>query len=280
MKPTNHAIMCVATLTTVVAFQAISVAEESTEKPEPAPQLDAESIAKADAPPLPSPGIVFKTLSSVGVDPWKDEAAEILTDPAMEKTNYENDALNALNAGVRIANGFVAVQAENLSLLEESSSQAIEFSSDFGLREETLEQVAKARKAAQEGEWNLVRQAAQNIGDELELELESTDRRNLAVLSALGGWLQGLHVAAKVVEGNYSADTSKILVQHMLISVIEKELAALPDDIKSQKAVATIAKAAPKIEELTKPDDSGALSKKQVEELKALSGQLVRAIVE
>jgi hypothetical protein len=88
-------------------------------------------------------------------------------------------------------------------------------------------------------------------------------------------WLQGARYAASVVDQNFSATTSNILREPVLVKSLIERIESLPNSVKTQAKVAVLASALSKIAPLVDIPTEGSISKENVEKIKTVCAEAV-----
>src|SRR6266496_2349510 len=132
---------------------------------------------------VPLPNEIFGALNKLGVVNWKEHVR------SDRGTNFTERPSIALLLGTVIADGFIAVQAEDAPAVKEIDRTQ-----------------------------NSVQQAMNEVHDE-----------KLSQLVSLGGWLRGTEVLTSVVTKRFSVDGAELLHQPDLLSYFQTRLQAMPE---------------------------------------------------
>lgn len=193
----------------------------------PAPALTAEDRAAArDRYLVPSPSEIFNALDALGAVDWREVAA------VNPETAYDGKYLRALNLGVRAADGFIAIEAEDERRFGEVTAVLFELGDDLGLGPALQARRPQLERLARGGSWQALRGALDSLRTGMEQEILALDEPDLVPLISVGGWLEGLRVVTGHLQDDYDARASTVLFQPRLVAYYDEALAGLPADVR------------------------------------------------
>ena len=120
-----------------------------------APHLAAEQLARAvrnDTISIPTPGELFAALEKPGKPNWSGQFRGPLP------TTYKNRAQIALNLGGLIADGFIAVEAQDGQQVKNIGSDFIKMSKALGVSENILSRGNSINEFAENSEWDALQE--------------------------------------------------------------------------------------------------------------------------
>lgn len=184
---------------------------ENTEK---APdKLDISTLGDVDNV-FPSPGELISAAGKLGTNVnWNQLAAY------SSKSDYASKEAKALNLGIRVADAFVAVYAEDKTNLQSQNDAISKLSEGLGASAIAGPFKSQADKLIQEGKWKELRTMMDNLYFQLQpqgAEAEEGDQ-TISALTASGALLEGLSVVSTQLAKSYNKDGSSLLNQGELL---------------------------------------------------------------
>jgi hypothetical protein len=195
----------------------------------PAPQrIDVKQVSTTvENVVVPRPDEVFGALNKLGGVNWKDY---VRTD---RSTNLTDRPRIALLLGSVIADGFIAVQAEDTPAVKEIGQRVQWLAEKINVKT-TITQHAKAIiEGADKKHWPSVRQELDRTQNDVQHAMDELQDQKLSQLVSLGGWLRGTEILTAVVSKNFKAEGAELLHQPDLLVHFETQLQGMPE-FKSQ----------------------------------------------
>src|SRR5882724_3776844 len=172
---------------------------------------------------VPLPNEVFGALNKLGSVNWHEY---VRTDKG---SNFTERPRIALLLGTVIADGFIAVQAEDASAVKDIGQRVQALARAIGV-ERSITQHAKAIiEAADKRRWDSVRQELDRTQNSVQQAMNEVHDEKLSQLVSLGGWLRGTEVLTSVVTEHFSSDGAELLHQPDLLSYFQTRLQAMPE---------------------------------------------------
>ncbi|HSI86545.1 MAG: hypothetical protein ACAI35_10895 [Candidatus Methylacidiphilales bacterium] len=215
-----------------------------------------ESLAKTASVVVPKPSELFSAMTQLNstVD-WTKVVAYVNAGKLKGRFDYATSETRALNLGVRLANGAVAVQARDKKSLEEISKAVKSLADSLGIRKELLAQADVVEELARAEKWPELLSQLDKLQEDILTALKERKDTDSVTLVRVAGWLQGLHLVTFGLEGNYHEKSSGLLRQPQLADDIASELGKLKvkdpliDEVKAGvlqiKPLIDVAKGAP-----------------------------------
>jgi hypothetical protein len=222
---------------------------------------------------VPVPSEIFSVLDKLGKPHWED----VLRPVKNAKPTGEQPQV-ALLLGTVIAEGFVAVEAENVEEVKTIGRTVLTLSEAIGVRKAVLKRSKSITDFAEKKDWQAVRRELDGaLADvkEAMLELQS---EQMSQLVSLGGWLRGTEALTNVVSKSFTKDGAELLHQPVLLDYFERQISAMRPKIKSNPVVSRVQKGLIEIRPLVGLADGTEISEKSVKEIEAIARELVRAI--
>src|SRR6266567_2066609 len=190
-----------------------------------APQrIDIKELSKTvEDVVVPLPNEIFGALNKLGAVNWK---AHVRTDKG---TNFTERPRIALLLGTVIADGFVAVQAEDAPTVKEIGQRVLALARGIGVGSSITPHAKAIIEAADKRNWEGVRQELDRTQNSVQQAMNEVHDEKLSQLVSLGGWLRGTEVLTSVVTKHFSTDGAELLHQPDLLSYFQTRLQAMPE---------------------------------------------------
>lgn len=221
---------------------------------------------------VPVPSEIIMALDMLSEINWK---AIVTYDYS---ANYAENYKIALNLGVRVAQGFIAIQAEDRKNTGEMFSVSRDLAENFGAKSEMFVDKDEISRLLNEGKWLELRGILDDIHLKVKDEMYKYDP-DFVVLASVGGWLEGLHIVSKALKSNYSEDASTILYQPELIDYFTQEVSNLKPSNADNPEVKEIIRILPDIKRLCDVGSGNPIPLGAMNELYTISSNIKTVIV-
>ncbi len=220
---------------------------------------------------VPVPSEVFGVLDKLGTPNWHDVLRT--EKPAVPGTRAET----ALLLGDVIAEGFVAVEAQDSEQVKKIGRTVLDLSAAMGVRKAVVARSSAIIEFADKKDWQKVREELDGALTDVKQAMEELHDDELAQLVSLGGWLRGTEALSQLVKRNYTKDSAGLLHQPALLDYFDQRLAHMSPRLRSDDVVAKIQKRLPEIRPLIGEADSD-ISEQSVDQIHDIVHDLVMAI--
>ena len=186
-----------------------------------APRLSSDQLAKAirnDAISIPTPGELFAALGKPGKPNWSGQFRGPIP------TTYRNRAQIALNLGGLIADGFIAVEAQDGQQVKNIGTDIIKMAKALGVSENILSRSNSINDFAENNEWDALQEELEATQNEVKSSMQSHQDQDLVILVSLGGWIRGTEVVSAAVLQNFNEQSAKVLRQPALVGFIHDKV--------------------------------------------------------
>jgi hypothetical protein len=245
--------------------------------PTPPEQLDLDKLptqAKViDRVVVPVPNEIFAALDRLGKPRW---AGLIHRDVSKAKPTGEAPQI-AMMLGVVIAEGFIAVEAEDTEEVKELGRAILTFSNAIGVRKAVVRRANSVIEYADKKRWNRVRTELDGALSDVRTAMVELNSEPLAQLVSLGGWLRGTEVLSQVVGTDFSQAGAELLHQPDLIEHFEKQVDGMKARLRSNSITVKVRQGLTEIQPLI-GEGGGKISAKAVKEVAGIAGRLVALI--
>src|SRR3977135_2811512 len=185
--------------------------------------IDIKPYQKVENVVVPLPNEVFGALNKLGSVNWHEYVR------TNKGPNFPDRSRIALLLGTVIADGFIAVQAEDAPAVKDIGQRVQALARGIGV-ERSITQHAKAIiEAADKRRWDNVRQELDRTQNSVQQAMNEVHDEKLSQLVSLGGWLRGTEVLTTVVTKKYSEEGAELLHQPDLVNYFETRLQAMPE---------------------------------------------------
>lgn len=244
---------------------------QTEKQPQAGKILDLEKFpgALVDQVVIPVPGEVFSVLDKLGEQDWSSEIAA-----PKHKTSTDRVRL-ALEFGCTVAEGFVAVEAEDREAIQDAGRRVLRLADTLGLHDAVLPHSQSIIDSAQSGDWNAVRQGFDQTQATVRVTMEKMRDEEIASLVSLGGWLRGTRALTRLIAESYSSDRSELLNQPDLAKYFKNMIASMKPEIREQPDMKAIYGGLVEIEK-TMVDGKGEISEGAVSGIGGVCEKLLK----
>jgi hypothetical protein len=203
-----------------------------------APRLSSDQLAKAirnDAISIPTPGELFAALGKPGKPNWSGQFRGPIP------TTYRNRAQIALNLGGLIADGFIAVEAQDGQQVKNIGTDILKMAKALGVSENILGRSNSINDFAENNEWDALQEELEATQNEVKSSMESHQDQDLVILVSLGGWIRGTEVVSAAVLQNFNEQSAKVLRQPALVNFIHAKVKDASPETQNDPLVKKVA---------------------------------------
>jgi hypothetical protein len=258
-----------------LAFAAASclAAEEAPSK---TPQtIDVKRLPAAiiDEVVVPRPDEIFKVLGKVGQRPrWN----EVLRKSMGTISPMPDREQTALLLGTVIAEGFIAVEAEDAEEVKKIGKTVLKLSKAIGVEKVVEKRSSAIIEGADKKDWPAVQRELDKAFNDVKIAMIELHDMELSHLVSLGGWVRGTEALTQVVDKNYTKDGAELLHQPALVEYFDRRITEMKPERKSKPVVTQVQKALIDIRPLM--GVGGAISLKTVREVRDIAARVVKTI--
>ena len=172
---------------------------------------------------VPLPNEIFGALNKLGTVNWKEHVR------SEEGPNFAERPRIALLLGSVIADGFIAVQAEDAPAVKGIGQRVQALAKGIGVGNSITPHAKAIIDAADKRNWKNVRQELDRTQNSVQQAMNEVHDEKLSQLVSLGGWLRGTEVLTSVVKQHFSNDGSELLHQPDLLTYFQTKLQAMSE---------------------------------------------------
>lgn len=185
---------------------------------------------------VPVPSEVFSVLDKLGEPNWQQEIRKVDLPKTGDRTKL------ALQFGMTVAEGFVAVQAEDKEKVKDIGREVIDLATALGLIKSVRPHAQAILDSADKGDWSSIRKEFDQTQKTVRDTMEQMKDADLSQCVSMGGWLRGTASVTSVVAKNFSADRAELLNQPMLVEHFIGTIGKMSNSVKDHGNVVDIAK--------------------------------------
>jgi hypothetical protein len=224
---------------------------------------------------VPVPSEVFAVLDKLGKPDWKSELTN-----SSSATELDDRPQIALLLGTVIADGFIAVQAQDSERVKDTGREVLRLASAIGVRESVVRRSKSIIDAAESKNWPSVRVELDKALTEVRAAMIELNDDKLAQLVSLGGWLRGTEAVTSIVSKSFSNDSADLLHQPILVSFFSDRLTEMPSDLRGSTIIGKIGASLGEIKPLVDPADGSSISLASVQRIHVITTDLVSEITQ
>src|SRR3954469_7301713 len=252
---------------TVAGTAAIALCTQAAEAPK---HIDVKPFKRVEDVVVPLPNEVFGALNKLGGVNWKEYVR------SGKGNNFTERPRIALLLGTVIADGFIAVQAEDEPTVKDIRQRVLGLAKGNGAGNSITPHAKAITEAADKRNWVGVRQELDRTQNSVQTAMNEVHDEKLSHLVSLGGWLRGTEVLTSVVNKRFSPDGAELLHQPDLLAYFQDRLSAMPEF--NMKLLQDIQAALGEVKPLIDVGDA-AITAESVKRINEITSRLDEAIV-
>lgn len=209
--------------------------------------LTSDQLAKAiksDTITIPTPGELFAALEKPGKTDWSGQYRGPIP------TTYSNRAQIALNLGGLIADGFIAVEAQDSQQVKNIGTDILKLAKALGVSENVLGRGKSINDFAENNQWEALQEELEATQNEVKASMQSNQDPDYIILVSLGGWIRGTQVVSGSVLANYTEASAKVLRQPALVEYIQTKVKEMSPELQKDPLVKSVSDQLSNIEKL------------------------------
>lgn len=233
---------------------------------------DIAAAAATDQMSVPLPGELLAALSKQCKPNWAGEFRPPINTALTSRPQI------ALNLGTLIADGYVAVEAQDGQQVKNIGRDILALGKALGISNEVLARGSSIAQFAENNEWNALKEELENTQNEVKNAMEKIRDNDLVTLISLGGWIRGTEIVTDLIYNNYSEATASLIRQPALAAFLRAKIDNLSPKVREDPLVVSINKQLDEVQKLVSFPLGTTASKEDVKKLKDAVAALVREI--
>jgi len=241
---------------------------------EPA-RLPPDQMAKAirsDSISIPTPGELFAALEKPGKPNWAGQYRGPVS------ATYSNRAQIALNLGGLIADGFIAVEAQDSQQVKNIGTDIVKLAKALGVSQNVLSRGNSINEFAEDSEWDALQEELEATQNEVKSSMQTHRDQDLIILVSVGGWIRGTQVVSASVMQNYDERSAKVLRQPALVAYIHSKMNDISPEVHDEPLVKEVSNQLVGIEKLVSFPPAKAPSVDDVRKVNEAVGKIMDEI--
>lgn len=222
---------------------------------------------------VPVPSEIFAVLDKLGTPNWRDEVRSVNSPNTTDRMEL------SLIFGTVIAEGFVAVQAQDEQSVQDIGREVMSIAASLGLTKAVRPHAQSILDAVKKKDWRGVRKEFDQTQSTVRSEMERMRDNDLAQCVSLGGWLRGTASVTSVIGKAYTNDSAELLNQPMLVDHFSKAVDTMSENAKNNRLISGIAKGLTKIRQAMEAPD-GMITQDNVKVIRSTSEDLLSSILQ
>jgi len=219
---------------------------------------------------VPVPSEVFGVLDKLGTPNWHEVLRPTQSNAIGERAQV------ALLLGTVIAEGFIAVEAQESEEVKKIGRNVLNLASAVGVRKSVAARSKAIIDAADRKDWQRVRLELDGALTDVKTAMIELHDEQLAQLVSLGGWLRGTEALTTVVNRSYSKDGAELLRQPALLEYFQRRLKEMEPRLRKNQLVAKVSESLVAMKPVI--EETGDVSAKDVEKIHDISADVVHAV--
>ncbi|MDX2080485.1 MAG: hypothetical protein SFU53_06850 [Terrimicrobiaceae bacterium] len=245
------------------------------ERPAESVDLSKFPAASVDDVVVPVPSEIFLVLDKLGSPNWRGELRSSLG------RNTGNRAQVALLLGTVIAEGFIAVEAEDSEKVKQIGREVLELAEAINVRKAVIARSKSITEKAEARDWKAVRVEFDGALTDVRGAMEELGDDDLAQLVSMGGWIRGTEVLTSIVQKNYTEDGAELLHQPALLNYFSNRLEGIKNRrLGRDELVVRIRRMLSSIRPLIGKGEGATIPAENVKKIHQLTSETVVAITD
>jgi hypothetical protein len=186
-------------------------------------QINVKQYKTVEDVVVPLPGEVFSALNKLGPVNWKEYVR------TEKSANFSERPRTALLLGNVIADGFIAVQAQDAPAVKEIGQRVLTLAKGIGVGASITPHAKAITEAADKRKWDNVRHELDRTQNSVQQAMNELQDQKLSQLVSLGGWLRGTQILTAVVDRHFTPEGAELLHQPDLLRYFGDRLTGMPE---------------------------------------------------
>ncbi|MDB6132118.1 MAG: hypothetical protein JWM59_361 [Verrucomicrobiales bacterium] len=220
----------------------------------------------------PSIRRIFGQLEALGTLPY-----DKLKRP-LPKSTASDRSLVALSLGVLIGDGFLSVQSEKVSDLEDIGRAVLKHAKTLGAGARITEHAKSLLENSALGDWKTLREDLAGTQKDVEGEMVLLRDMEVAHLISLGGWLRGMQIASGTAMDPFSPEHAAVLARADLLDYFNAMLSELNPTLQKRAHIKTLRAGLEELHSLISLPEGKAFTEEQVKTIYEKSSALVKLV--
>ena len=183
---------------------------------------------------LPTPGEFFAAINKLDRPNWSQMARKA------GPLSTTNRAQASMNLGTRVADGYIAVEAQDGQQVKNVGKDIIDLAKGLGVSKSILARGNSIGDFAENNDWSALKEELDATENEVKQQMAAQKDDELVILVTIGAWLRGVQAASEVVAANYQPESARLLHQPAILEYLVARIDVLPDRLKQDELVGKV----------------------------------------
>jgi hypothetical protein len=259
----------------------LPVSSQAEQQPDAASVVAADAALTADqlknaisidALTVPTPGEFFKAIEKGGKPNWTSQYRPPISIKSTDRAQM------ALSLGTLIADGYIAVEAQDGQQVKNVGKDVLELAKKLSVSQSVLARGSSITQFAENNAWDQLNEELEATQNEVKKALEENRDADLITLVSVGGWIRGTEVVTGLILQSYNPDDAKLLRQPALIAYLQSKLARLPQKLSKDVLVEKVNAQIGDLRKLVSFDSDHVPSSDEVKQINAAASHLTKEI--
>lgn len=192
------------------------------------------TVVRVESVTIPTPGEFFTAIDKNERPSW----AQLVQ--AKAPVNTSSRLQMALALGTLVADGYIAVEAEDGQSVKNIGKEIINLAKKLNVSQTVLGRGNSINDFASNSNWSALREELEATQNEVKLSMEEQKDNSLIVLVTVGAWLRGTEIISGLVAGTYTEENARLLRQPAIIDYLLTQLGTLPAAQQEKKLIVVI----------------------------------------
>jgi hypothetical protein len=247
-----------------------TVGNATVDKPLSVDEL--KSAVSIDALTVPTPGEFFKAIEKGGKPKWTSEYRPPISIKSTDRAQM------ALNLGTLIADGYIAVEAQDGQQVKNIGKDVLALAKKLSVSQTVLARSASITQFAENNAWDQLNEELEATQNEVKKALQENRDTDLITLVSVGGWIRGTEVVTGLVMQNYNSDNAKLLRQPALVAFLKSKMARLPARLQKDPLVQKVIRELDDIQKMVSFAADHVPTVDEIKQLNTASAKLTKEI--
>lgn len=187
----------------------------------PATLAPAAGMATPEPLTVPVPAEFFAALDKIANPDW----AAFYRDPV--PTSYPVRSLAAVNLGTLVADGYVAVEAQDGQQVKNTGKDIITLARSLGVGEHVLGRGKSIGDFADKNDWSSLKEELDATTNEVRLAMAGQRDEGVIALINAGLWVRAIQVGSRAAELSGEPAADEVVAQAALLAVLREDLSLI-----------------------------------------------------
>lgn len=245
---------------------------------EPPPQIELRDLPEQSRMIqdvlVPVPSEIFNALDKYSKPNWRRVQRMSLVEAKVPGTQAEGSLL----LGIVVAEGFIAVEAEDAVQVKEIGRRVLALARTLNVEKSILRRSNSIIEYANERAWGPVRKELDGVLLDVRESMIELNSESLSQLVSLGGWLRGTEALADVLSSDYSPRGAELLSQPVLLEYFDTQLSEMQPKLRAKPAVSRMLKGVVELRPLMSSGPGAVVSETDVAKIRETVASLVKNV--